>query len=544
MPKINFTRKCILMSVISKEKNLILVNSFNNIPFVKLYTTNNDYENFIYSKIKGALCFFMNKDPNKVLFYLRIYDIKNYSIVFNMELKKEHLKYFTQYSDNFYFMQLRESLLGFGFSSIIAGKNFHQILKVEPNKEILEQNEKALAIKPKEISKNINKVSEAIKLKLRNKFQDTMKKGGGGWFSKKEESYHFPHIEINDKKGEYLDLSNIPNIYIFFKNVEISDILSKMVIFPERKLPKALCQKYILKYDNSYDFYSINSPLKIIEKDFLNIANKKIYINIWVSNMINDMKMHERLDIFKKEHIKRTRKKEGYKIHKKKTNKSCMSRKTRDFSTSRHTRNLSRVSSESSLFEETTNSRNDARSSISSNSGLSGLYNTNDNHQRYKSKDKYSNDRESINELNIVTLDNMMDSDDDNSNNEAGFKYFADDKKKKPVQTTKKKAPDEKTLKKSVSSDYILGNKKDNSKKSKKKAEDIMNFLGGDSVAIPEMDEDEGENKTKAANTPSSNQVTSNIYVNNKFKNKINVSSKSSLTGFLMTTNKLGKNKK
>jgi hypothetical protein len=304
-----------------------------------------------------------------------------------------------------------------------------------------------------------------------------------------------------------------------------------------------LCQKYILKYESSYDFYNINSPLKIIEKDFLNISNKKIYVNIWVSNMINDMKMHERLDIFKKEHIKRARKKEGYKIHKKKTNKSYMSRKTRDFSTSRQSRHLSRVSSESSLFEENTNSKNDGRSSISSNSGLSGLYNTNDNHQRYKSKDKYTNDRESINELNVVTLDNMMDSDDDNSNNDAGFKYFADDKKKKPVQT-KKKAPAEKTMKKSVSSDYILGNKKDNSKKSKKKAEDLMNFLGGESVAIPEMDEDEGENRTKALNTPSSNQVTSNIYVNNKFKNKINVSSKSSLTGFLMTTNKLGKNKK
>mgnify|MGYP002624785401 FL=1 len=531
------------MSVISKEKNLILVNSFNNIPFVKLYTTNNYYENFIYSKIKGALCFFKNKDPNKVLFYFRIYDIKNYSMVFNMELKKDHLKYFTQYSDDFYIMQLRESLLGFGFSSINAGKSFHQILKEEPNKEILEQNEKALAIKPKEMTKAINKVSEVIKLKLRNKFQDTMKKGGGGWFSKKEESYHFPHVEVNGKKGEYLDLSNIPNIYIFIKNIEISDILCKMVIFPERKLPKLLCQKYILKYDNSYDFNCINAPLKIIEKDFLNISNKNIYVNIWVNNMVNDMKMHERLDIFKKEHIKRARKKEGYKIHKKRTNKSYMSRKTRDFSTSRQSRHLSRVSSESSLFEESTNSRNDGRSSISSNSGLSGLYSSNDKHQRYKSKDKYTTDRESISELNVVTLDNMMDSDDDNSNNEAGFKYFADDKKKKPVQT-KKKDPAEKTLKKSVSSDYILGNKKDNSKKSKKKAEDLINFLGGDSVAIPEMDEDEGENKNKVLNAPSSNQVTSNIYMNNKFKNKINISSKSSLTGFLMTTNKLGKNKK
>ena len=40
------------MSVISKEKNLILVNSFNNIPFVKLYTTNLKNNIFIYSKIK------------------------------------------------------------------------------------------------------------------------------------------------------------------------------------------------------------------------------------------------------------------------------------------------------------------------------------------------------------------------------------------------------------------------------------------------------------------------------------------------------------
>lgn len=57
MPKIsklNFTRKCILMSVLSQEKNLILVNSFTNIPIVKLYTTNSYYENFIYTKIYGA----------------------------------------------------------------------------------------------------------------------------------------------------------------------------------------------------------------------------------------------------------------------------------------------------------------------------------------------------------------------------------------------------------------------------------------------------------------------------------------------------------
>ena len=186
------------------------------------------------------------------------------------------------------------------------------------------------------------------------------------------------------------------------------------------------------------------------------------------------------------------------------------------------------------------------RSSISSNSSLSGLYNTNDNkhnQQRYKSKDKFTMDRESINELNTVSIDNMIDTDDDNDSKEAGFNYFAEDKKKKPVQS-KKKAPPPKSLKKSVSSDFILGNKKDKSKKAKKKAEDLINFLGGDSVAIPEIDEDEGDNKNKIINNDNSNQIKANLYVNNNFKNKINMSSKSSLTGFLMTTNKLDKNKK
>ena len=69
-----------------------------------------------------------------------------------------------------------------------------------------------------------------------------------------------------------------------------------------------------------------------------------------------------------------------------------------------------------------------------------------------------------------------------------------------------------------------------------------MSFLGGDSVAIPEMDEDEGDNRNVYLNTKNSKDVKTDISIN--YKNKINMSSKTSLTGFLMTTNKLGKNKK
>ena len=248
MPKtqeMNFTQKCILMSIVAKEKNLVLVNSFNNIPFVKLYTAKQDNEIFIYSKIKGALCLFARKDPNKKLFCLRIYNIDNYSIVFNMELQKDHLKYFTQYNDDFYYMQLRESLLGFKFNSRQSGKNFHNILKEEPKMEVLEQNEKSMSIKSKDISKTINKVNETIKLKIKNTFQIVQTKSGGGWFGKKEDN--FPHMVINDKKGEFFDLSMIPKMYFFLKNVEISDKLYKMVIFSDNNLPKNQCQKYVLK---------------------------------------------------------------------------------------------------------------------------------------------------------------------------------------------------------------------------------------------------------------------------------------------------------
>ena len=521
------------MSVISQEKNITLVNSFNNIPIVKLYTANSYDLNFIYSKIKGALCLFINKDETKKLFYLKIYDAQNYSIVFNIELKKEYLKYFLQYNDDFYFLQLRESLLGFKFNSMQEGKNFYNILRVEPKPEIMEQNEKSKNIKPKEMTKIINKVNEAIKLKLKEKFLIGKKAGGGGWFSKKEDN-SFPNIKINDKKGEYLDLSNIPIINFVLKKIEINDALGKMIIFQEKQFPKIVCQNYVLKYDNFFDFNSKTAPLIIIEKDFLNILNKKTYIELLVNNMINDMKMRERLDIFKKEHIKRNKKKAGYKLALKKGIRSYNTKKTKD----NFSRHLSRVSSDSSILDGYHSETNDnMRSSISSNSGLSGLYN-NDNQPKHSKKDKYSVDKKSINEITSASLENIMDSDDDS--NEAGFKYFEEDKKKTTEQK-QKKMPAQKTLKKSISSDYILG-QKDKSKKGKKKAEDIMNFLGGDSVAIPEIEEDE-ENRYSGINKENK-QIKTNANLNSNFKNKINFNSKTSLTGFLMTTNKLGKNKK
>jgi len=41
--EINFTKRCILMSVIAQEKNIVLINSFHKIPIVKLFTADSTF---------------------------------------------------------------------------------------------------------------------------------------------------------------------------------------------------------------------------------------------------------------------------------------------------------------------------------------------------------------------------------------------------------------------------------------------------------------------------------------------------------------------
>ena len=117
--EINFTKRCILIAAINKDKNLILINSFQQIPIVKLYTADTSFENFIYSKIKGAFCLLMSKekDIKNRKYFFRIYSVKDYSLLFNMEVKKEYIQYITQYKQDFYFMELHSSFLGFKFLS-------------------------------------------------------------------------------------------------------------------------------------------------------------------------------------------------------------------------------------------------------------------------------------------------------------------------------------------------------------------------------------------------------------------------------------------
>ncbi len=169
LKEISFTKKCILMSLISQNKKVILMNSFHNIPIVKLYTADFSYQNFVYSKVKGAFCIFMDKDPKVKKYYFRIYNLKDYSLSFEMEIKQENRQYITQYKEDFYYMELRQSFIGFKFMNKDSGRKIFILLNEEPKKEILEQNERAMNIKAKDINKELVKVLDYIKMKLKLK---------------------------------------------------------------------------------------------------------------------------------------------------------------------------------------------------------------------------------------------------------------------------------------------------------------------------------------------------------------------------------------
>ena len=257
--EINFTKRCILMSVISKDKNFVLVNSFNKIPIVKLYTADSSYENFIYSKIKGAFCLLMErKKNNSQKYFFRIYSLKDYSTLFNMEIKKENMQYITQYKEDFYFMELRQSFLGFKFLSKDSARIFFLLLNEDPKKEIIEQNEGAMNINGKEISKTLLKVKDYIKARLKYQFEDYGNNNMGiktthynkrkEYVTTSQQKQNFDIVNINDLKGEYLDTSILPEVELLLNNLEIDDTDSSCYLFTEKNLNLKKCKEIIKKY--------------------------------------------------------------------------------------------------------------------------------------------------------------------------------------------------------------------------------------------------------------------------------------------------------
>lgn len=467
--EINFTKRCILMSSFAQEKNIILLNSFHQIPLVKLFTADPSFENFIYSKIKGAFCLFMSKekDIKNRKFYLRIYDIKDYTLLFNMEIKKEHMQYISLYKDDFYFMELRQSFIGFKFLSKESGRKFFSFLSEDPKKEILEQNEGAMNIKPKDVSKTTNKIIDYIKMRLKYKFynsktsttQTTTTTGRKTKDISSSKRENFQTMIINDKKGEYLDTSIIPKVELLVNNIEIDEADSNVLFFTEKNLNYEKCKKILKKYENNMENSTYrrnmpNIPINIIDKDCKNIYNKQLYIQIMILNMLNNIRTQKRLYIFQQEHKKRHKGAPG--IGRRRTKGRLTQVKRRDSRLS----NLSKMSSGRPSYNEYNSEEKNRRATLNQNSSLkfnndnnslkNNQMNNNSTNIKYsaKSVDKenkgsFTKDKRKINSIESTEI--FGKNDEEEINLEKGcFNYFNDNKKKNgPVDIIEERPEDE-----------------------------------------------------------------------------------------------------
>ena len=444
--EINFTKRCILMSVISQEKNLVLVNSFHKIPIVKLYTADSSYENFIYSKLKGAFCLLMSreKDLKNIKYFFRIYSLKDYSMLFNMEVKKEHMQYITQYKEDFYFMELRQSFLGFKFLSKDSARIFFLLLNEDPKKEVIDQNEGAKNIKVKEISKTLTKVNDYIKARLKYKFENLGTTGVKTIYNNKKKETpkkeNFNTLYINDIKGIYIDTSMLPEIDILLNNLEIDDNDSSCYLFTEKKFNLEKCKKLIKNIEqncqNNATIKHRNEqrvPITLIDKDCHTIGNTDLYAEIMTKNIINNIRTQKRLEIFQKEHKKRHRASGMYKQLYRKT-KARLTKNSSGRVSNLPKKNMEKISLNNYNTED--NSKNGNKytkfnSIYSSNNNKSNLLHK----KEAKSVDKensgkFAKDKRQINSLVNTNIFKENEEDDDNDD-KGGFSYFNNSKDNK-----------------------------------------------------------------------------------------------------------------
>lgn len=69
---LSFIQKCIMLANITQDKNLIVLNSLNFVPMIKLYTSQAKQQIFTYTKVKGG-AFILKKKIQMIKIFLLEY---------------------------------------------------------------------------------------------------------------------------------------------------------------------------------------------------------------------------------------------------------------------------------------------------------------------------------------------------------------------------------------------------------------------------------------------------------------------------------------
>ena len=284
--ELSYMKKCKILANIFSEKKITLINSFDNIPIVKLYTADLTQENFVYSKIKGGLCFFIEDGGDKnYKYYLQIYDIYTYSLVFNIQINQSIIGDLVKVNSYFFFFSTKFYCLGFKFNSKDSMDKFLCIFncKKEPDKQSIEMNNKAreFICDKKELSKLIKHIHSDLEKKSKSLGKESNKK-------------------CEQDKNVFAKLDDIYNLV---NCIEYDEISNKFNIFIDKSFNPNIIKAYIEKYKTTKNKNSLS--FRIIFNDYTHIYNKNIYIDILTNNLMNNFNEAKRLIIFKREHKKR-----------------------------------------------------------------------------------------------------------------------------------------------------------------------------------------------------------------------------------------------
>ena len=277
--ELSFIQKCIMIANIFQNPHKNIVNAFNNIPYVKLYTANITDEKYINSNIKGGLFLIYEENEKSTNFFLQIYDINTYSLVFNLPINANLISSVV-IEEKFFCVQTKNYYIGFKFSSNDSMKYFRLILNCEKPKMDINEKAKKFECQNSEMLKIIKSVKENLDKKLKNIDKENDK--------------------LNKEKNSFIKLGEL---YRLIKCIEFSEINNKINIFVDKTINPFSIKSYIDSYKNTKDKNAL--PYKVVFNDYNQINNKKIYVGILVKNLINNFEEEKKLIVFKREHKKR-----------------------------------------------------------------------------------------------------------------------------------------------------------------------------------------------------------------------------------------------
>lgn len=284
--ELSYTQKCIILANLVTDKKKVLINSFDNIPLVKLYTANLKQENFVYSKIKGALCLLYEEENKNIIYYLQIYDINYFSLAFNLQVNQKMVKDLIKIEQNFFCLPTKFHFLGFKFNSKDSMEKFIKFFKCEEkiDKKALDINLKGRDFKC--AYKDIIKIIKDVKSDFEKKFKaiDSVK----------------DKIEKEKDKNIF---QKFDELYYLINCVEYDEENKKFNVFIDKTFNPKIIQPYIDIYKKTKNKSTLN--LRIIFDDYTHIYNKKIYVDLLINNLWNNFEETKRLIIFKREHKKR-----------------------------------------------------------------------------------------------------------------------------------------------------------------------------------------------------------------------------------------------